>query len=158
MIDTRLVINTEAVALQVEPTETLLTSLRERLRLTGAKRGCDYGVCGACTVLLDRKPVRSCLAVTWNCTGRSVTTVEALDANSTLAPVQRALLDEGAVQCGFCTSGVVLTLQALLSGHPRPTEADVREALSGVSCRCSGYAAIVAAALAVVASKNEGAL
>ena len=155
MIAIDLSINGERVAVEVGPTETLLFTLRERLHLKGAKRGCDYGVCGACTILLDGRPARGCLALSWNCAGREVTTVEALDASGALAPVQSALLDAGAVQCGFCTAGVVLSAHALLTANPQPSRAEVREALSGNACRCSGYVAMVNAVMQVAECHRE---
>ncbi len=113
--------------------------------LTGAKRGCNQGVCGACTVLVDDLPVRSCLSLAMNLIGRMITTIEGLAQGQELAPVQRALLDGGAVQCGFCTSGVVVSAFALLRQNPHPSPDEVRAALSGNLCRCSGYIKIVEA-------------
>lgn len=149
MTEIDLLVNGERVTVQVDPTETLLFTLRERLHLRGAKRDCDYGVCGACTILLGGRPARSCLALSWNCAGLEVTTVEALDGSGELAPVQSALLDAGAVQCGFCTAGMVLSAHALLIANPQPSRAEVREALSGNACRCSGYVAMVNAVMQV---------
>ncbi|MEZ5667651.1 MAG: (2Fe-2S)-binding protein [Alphaproteobacteria bacterium] len=126
---------------------TLLTVLRDDLGLTGAKRGCNQGVCGACTVLVDGDPVRACLSVAANCEGQDITTVEAVAAAGVLAPVQQALVDTGAVQCGFCTSGVIMTAYALLRDNRRPDVDTVRAALSGNLCRCSGYTKIVDAVL-----------
>jgi carbon-monoxide dehydrogenase small subunit len=123
--------------------------LRDSLHLNGAKRGCNYGVCGACTVLIDGKPGRSCLALALNCEGRSVTTIEALEVDGRLHPVQQALLDHGAVQCGFCTPAIALTAKALLDVNPHATREEIRAALSGNLCRCSGYASIVEAILSL---------
>lgn len=154
---TTLVVNGESMRLDTAPDETLLALLRERLRLTGAKRGCDYGVCGACTVLVDGRPVRSCLALAWNCDGRAVTTVEALGPDGALTPLQEAMQRAGGVQCGFCSAAVVLTLHELLERTARADEASIRDALGGVVCRCSGYAALVEAALEAANATRTGA-
>ncbi len=135
--------------LRVAPHATLLSVLRDQLSLCGAKRGCNQGVCGACTVLLDGDPVRACLSLAANCEQSEITTVEGLAHDGTLAPVQQALIAANAVQCGFCTSGVVLSAHALLARNPTPTVAEVREALSGNLCRCSGYRKIVDAVVGV---------
>ena len=156
MISVRLSVNDEPTEVRVGPTDTLLTTLREQLHLNGAKRGCDYGVCGACTIWIDGRPMRSCLALTWNCAGRTITTVESLDASGELAPIQAALLAAGGVQCGFCTGGVVMTAHALLAANPQPTRAEVREALSANACRCSGFGAIVDAVMAVAHAPSKG--
>ncbi|MBM3525913.1 MAG: (2Fe-2S)-binding protein, partial [Alphaproteobacteria bacterium] len=129
---------------------TLLGALRDSLQLTGTKRGCDMGVCGACTVLIDGLPVRACLTLAPSCQGRDVTTIEGLADGLALTAVQQALLEAGAVQCGFCTPGMAIALTALFAETPRPDVAAVREAISGNLCRCSGYGKIVEAALALV--------
>ncbi len=126
---------------------TLLTVLRDQLGLTGAKRGCNQGVCGACTVLVDGAPVRACLSLAANCADRDITTIEGLAVDGALAPVQQAFVETGAVQCGFCTSGVLLAAHAFLRSNRRPSADDVRQALSGNLCRCSGYTKIVEAVL-----------
>lgn len=127
--------------------KTLLTALRDDLGLTGAKRGCNQGVCGACTVLVDGEPMRACLSLAANCAGHSVTTVEGLSHNGALTPIQQALIDANAVQCGFCTSGMIMTAHAFLRRNTAPTADEVRTALSGNLCRCSGYRKIVDAVL-----------
>ncbi|MBW7851328.1 MAG: (2Fe-2S)-binding protein [Rhodospirillales bacterium] len=127
---------------------TLLEVLRDELGLTGAKRGCNQGVCGACTVLLDGRPVRACLSLAAACAGHEITTVEGLTEGNELTPVQQAFVEHGAVQCGFCTPGMVLTATALLKENPKPNVAEVRTALSGNLCRCSGYRKIVDAVVA----------
>ena len=127
---------------------TLLEVLRDELGLTGAKRGCNQGVCGACTVLLDGRPVRACLSLAAACAGHEITTVEGLTEGNELTPVQQAFVEHGAVQCGFCTPGMVLTATALLKENPKPDVAEVRTALSGNLCRCSGYRKIVDAVVA----------
>ncbi len=123
----------------------LLDLLREDLRLTGTKRGCDLGTCGCCTVLLDGRPTLSCLTLARLVDGRSVTTIEGVSPAHGLSPVQRAFVEEGATQCGFCTPGFVLTATALLKEHPHPSRDEVERVLSGNLCRCTGYSAIVRA-------------
>jgi carbon-monoxide dehydrogenase small subunit len=138
-----LTVNGEARDLRLSPSATVLDALREHLALTGAKRGCNQGVCGACTVLLDGLPVRACLTLAAAVAGREITTIEGLAPPGELGRVQRALLEAGAVQCGFCTPGVVLAIEGLLRETPSPDEAALREALSGNLCRCSGYVKIL---------------
>jgi aerobic carbon-monoxide dehydrogenase small subunit len=139
----QLKINGRGRSLRATPAATLLTVLRDELALTGAKCGCNQGVCGACTVLVDDEPVRSCLSLAMNLVGREITTVEGLTQRRQLAPVQTALLEAGGVQCGFCTSGVLVSAFALLKRNPNPTVDEVRVALSGNLCRCSGYVKII---------------
>ncbi len=125
--------------------ETLLETLRVRLGLTGAKRGCDQGVCGACTVMVEGRAVRACLSLSVNCTDLEIVTAEGLARDGVLDPVQKAFVESGAIQCGFCTPGLAITARALLNGNPRPTVDEIREAVSGNICRCSGYVKIVEA-------------
>lgn len=139
----------------VAPHETLLTVLRERLGLTGTKRGCNQGVCGACTVLIDGEPMRACLSLALACSGRAVETVEGLSDGLRLSRVQQALVDKGATQCGFCTPGMAIALTALLRREPAPDAEGVREAISGHLCRCSGYVKIIEAGLAA-SRRNDG--
>jgi carbon-monoxide dehydrogenase small subunit len=134
--------------------QTLLEVLRDELHLTGPKRGCNQGVCGACTVLIDNQPVRSCLSLAVLTENRPITTVEGLSEGKSLTPLQQAIIDCGAVQCGFCTGGLLVVAHALLADNPHPTSDDVRSALSGNLCRCTGYAKIVEA----VCCANEGSL
>jgi aerobic-type carbon monoxide dehydrogenase small subunit (CoxS/CutS family) len=136
-------VNGEARVLRVSPTTTLLEALRDGLALTGAKRGCNQGVCGACTVLLDGLPVRGCLTLAVAVEGRAITTIEGLAPPGELGRVQQALHDAGAIQCGFCTPGVVLAIEATLRETPAADEDALREALSGNLCRCSGYVKIL---------------
>ena len=143
-----LTVNDTPYAVEVQPNWTLLDLLQEELGLTGTKNGCSQGVCGACTVLLDGETVRACLLLAVRVHDRRVTTVEGLRVNGTLHRLQQAFVDEGAVQCGFCTPGMLLASLALLEENPQPTEEAVREALVGNLCRCTGYARIVRAVVA----------
>ncbi len=133
--------------LNVRPERTLLELLREDLELTGTKHGCDSGECGACTVLLDGKPVNSCLTLAVAARDRDVTTVEGLSEGESLHPLQQAFVDHSALQCGFCGSGMLLTAKALLDENPSPTRDEVRRALAGTLCRCTGYVPIVDAVM-----------
>lgn len=126
---------------------TLLQMLREKLALTGAKNGCSAGECGACTVLMDGEPVNSCMLLAVEADGAEVVTVEGLARDGQLDPLQTAFIEEGAVQCGFCTPGVLMAARALLDRNPDPSEDQVREALVGNLCRCTGYTRIVSAVL-----------
>lgn len=156
-IATTLTVNGCEQALELAPERTLLDVLREDLRLTGVKRGCDQGSCGACFVLADGEPVFSCLSLAVTMSGRAITTIEGLGEGPSegpgagtasqggLHPVQRALVEHGAVQCGFCMPGVVIAAAALLDRNLQPTEADIRHALGSNVCRCSGYAKVVQA-------------
>ena len=130
--------------LEVDHRWTLLRTLREELDLTGAKRGCDRGECGACTVLLDGKPVYSCQVLVLQVGRRSISTVESLGSTENLHPLQTAFLENDGGQCGFCTPGFLMSAKALLDDNPAPTEAQVRAALSGNICRCNAYGRIVA--------------
>lgn len=122
---------------------TLLQMLREKLALTGTKNGCAAGECGACTVMLNGEPVNSCMVLAVECDGADVLTVEGLAKDSVLAPVQQAIIDHGGVQCGFCTPGILISAHALLKRNPNPSEEQVREALVGNLCRCTGYTRII---------------
>jgi carbon-monoxide dehydrogenase small subunit len=139
----RLVVNGEPIEASFAPHKTLLEVLREDLRLTGTKHGCELGECGTCTVLLDGQPVLSCLVLGAACEGRQVKTVEGMAQGPALHPLQRAFADLGAAQCGYCTPGVLLTAKALLDGTPMPSRAAIKEALAGNLCRCTGYAKIL---------------
>jgi aerobic-type carbon monoxide dehydrogenase small subunit (CoxS/CutS family) len=139
------VVNGQAVDVLVDPTKTLLEVLREDLQLTGTKHGCELGECGACAVLLDGDPVLSCLALTLECAGRAVTTVEGLAEQGRLHPLQECFADLGAAQCGYCTPGILMTAKALLDREPHPSRDRIREALSGNLCRCTGYLQILEA-------------
>jgi aerobic-type carbon monoxide dehydrogenase small subunit (CoxS/CutS family) len=139
-----LMVNGRSEALEVEPAETLLHALRERLRLTGTKDGCSEGECGACTVLVDGEPVDSCLLPVMAVQGSAITTIEGIaGSDEALSLVQAAMVRAGAVQCGFCTPGFVITITALLASNPSPTSDQVRTAIAGNICRCTGYQQIV---------------
>lgn len=143
MIIVTMTVNGNRIEIGVGDEETLLETLRQRLGLTGTKQGCDLGDCGSCTVLLDGQPVLSCLTLAADVQGREVTTIEGLSHGEDLHPVQRAFHEAGAVQCGFCTPGMVLTAKALLDTHAAPDRDTIRKALSGNLCRCTGYVKIV---------------
>ncbi len=141
-------VNGTAYTRVVEPRLLLSDFLRHELGLTGTHVGCEHGVCGACTVLVDGLPVRSCLMFAPQAEGREITTVEGLATGDALDPLQQAFQDAHGLQCGFCTPGILMTLTAFLAEHPSPDEAEIREALSGNLCRCTGYQHIVDAVLA----------
>ena len=151
----RLRVNGEAYELIVEPNETLLELIRNRLGLTGTKQSCDMEVCGACTVLLDGKPVSSCTTLAFEARDREVVTIEGLASKGKLHPIQEAFLEKGGLQCGFCTPGMILTSKALLEENPDPTEEEIREYMHGNLCRCTGYYMIVESVLAA-AEKIRG--
>ncbi len=138
-------VNGKDYELFVEPWKTLLDVLREELGLTGGKAGCDDGNCGACTVILDGKAVKSCLLLAPQAKGKEVLTIEGLGKEGNLHPLQQAFIDHFAVQCGFCTPGMILTAKALLDENPRATEEEIRRGLHGNICRCTGYVKIVEA-------------
>ena len=138
-----LTVNGSLLTLEAPPAARLLDVLRERLGLTGTKEGCGEGECGACTVLLDGVPVNSCLVALGQCAGREVTTVEGLGSTAHLTPLQEAMVTEGGAQCGICTPGMLLSAEALLRERPAPTDGEIREAIAGNVCRCTGYQRIV---------------
>ena len=148
-VPTTLRVNGVTDELELEPAMTLLVAVRDTVGLTGAKEGCDDSECGACMMLLDGRPVNSCSYLALQAEGSEVTTVEGLSDGTVLAPLQSAFLDYGGVQCGFCTPGMLVSATALLEANPRPTEDEVRVALSGNLCRCTGYDGIVKAVLSV---------
>lgn len=141
----RLKINGFTRDLLVEAHESLVYTLRERLRLTGTKKGCDEGSCGSCTVIIDGAPVLSCLEPTMRCEGKDIRTIEGIATGGRLHPVQRHMVEKGAIQCGYCTPGMVMTAVAFLERTPNPTPESIREALSGNLCRCTGYVKILEA-------------
>lgn len=134
-----LTINGEAELVDVPSSMTLLQMLRDRLMLTGTKNGCAAGECGACTVLLNGEPVNSCMVLAVECDGARITTVEGLAHDDQLDPVQQAMVEQGGVQCGFCTPGMLISIRALLDRNPRPNDYEIRDALVGNLCRCTGY-------------------
>lgn len=146
--DISFTLNGKRVRVEVEPQETLLEVLRERLKLTGTKRTCERGECGGCTVLLDGQPVYSCLFPAYRADNRAVTTVEGLAAGEELHPVQQAFIDKDAYQCGFCTPGFIMSSAALLSKNPSPSLAEIKDGLSGNMCRCGNYVKIYEAVAA----------
>jgi carbon-monoxide dehydrogenase small subunit len=155
--DLTLTVNGRAVSLAAPAHALLLDVLRDRLGLKGAKRSCDMQVCGACTVLVDGEPVSACTYLAVEADGRDVLTVEGLADGDRLDPVQEAFVDHGAVQCGFCTSGMLLTARSLLDEQPAPTREDVAHYLRGSLCRCTGYVKIVEAILGCAAARRSGA-
>lgn len=141
--------------LLVQPLETLLYTLRERLLLTGSKNGCEMGSCGACTVLIENKPVLACITPTLRCDGKSIVTIEGIAKNGELHPVQKQLVEKGGLQCGYCTPGIVMTAIPYLEKHGEPTDKDIRQALSGNMCRCTGYAKIIESVKAAAQEMNK---
>jgi carbon-monoxide dehydrogenase small subunit len=150
----RLIVNDQEYELLVAPNRTLLDVIREDLGMTGTKRGCDSGECGACTVLLDGIPILSCMTLACEVDGRKILTIEGVAKGGELHPLQKAFIEYGAIQCGFCTPGMVLSAQALLERNPTPTTEEIRKALSGNLCRCTGYIKIIEAVRQ--AAKSEG--
>lgn len=151
-INVDLTVNGVARQAAAEPRKTLADFLREDLGLTGTHLGCEHGVCGACTVLLDGEPVRSCLMLAVQATGASVTTIEGLSVDGELNPLQEAMRDSHAFQCGFCTPGFMMQITALLGESPTPSEDEIRDALSGNLCRCTGYESILNGVLRAAAT------
>jgi carbon-monoxide dehydrogenase small subunit len=149
-------VNGNRECLDVPSNWTLLQMLRDRLALTGAKNGCSAGECGACTVLMDGEPVNSCMLLAVEADGAEIVTVEGLARDGQLDPLQTAFIEEGAVQCGFCTPGVLMAARALLNRNPHPSEEQVREALVGNLCRCTGYTRIVSAVLQAARTQRQG--
>lgn len=142
-------VNGESYQAEVEPRVTLLEFLRQTLHLTGTKEGCGLGDCGTCTVLLDGRPVNSCLVLAVDANGHRITTIEGLAENEKLHPLQQSFIDKGAVQCGFCTPAMILSAKALLDKNPQPGENEIKQAMSGVLCRCGSYPKIIEAVQAV---------
>jgi len=143
VMEVKLIVNGVSESLEVEPGETLLDTLRMRVGLSGVKQSCDYGGCGACTVIADGKTVYSCMTLALKLSGARITTVEGLENNGKLSPLQQLFVEKWALQCGFCTPGILMSAKCLLDTNPNPTEEVIREALSGHVCRCTGYARII---------------
>lgn len=148
-------VNGRPVELDVPVTRTLLSILREELRLTGTKRSCEIGRCGACIVLLDGKPVNACLTMGYQCEGKRITTIEGIGAEE-IDPIQQAFLEEGGYQCGYCTPGMIVSVKALLDEHAEPSEEQIEEALAGNLCRCTGYGSIRRSVSRAIAARRAG--
>jgi len=138
-------VNGQIYNVSVKDNETLLDVIRDKLHLTGTKKGCDLGVCGACTVLIDGEPMNSCLLLASTMQGREITTIEGVATDGALHPIQRAFVHEGAIQCGYCTPGMVISAKALIDENPDPSDEEIKNALSGNLCRCTGYTGIIRA-------------
>ncbi len=141
----RLTINDKEYEVAVKPNQTLTDLLRYDLGLTGTKKGCEVGDCGSCTVIMDGKPVNSCLVLALQANGKQIVTIEGLETDQGLHPIQQAFVEKGSIQCGFCSPGMILSAKSLLDRNPKPKEADIRTAISGNLCRCTGYQKIVEA-------------
>lgn len=150
----RIQVNGEWQELEIDCRKSLLDLLRDHLGLTGTKRGCDTGDCGACSVILDGKIVNSCLVLAVEADGKSILTIEGLTSEGDLHPLQKSFVEHGAIQCGFCTSGMIMTAKALLDENANPSEEEIRMAIAGNICRCTGYVKIVEAISAVVRGKR----
>ncbi len=153
-VDLRFTLNGKPTTVAVDPTWTLLRVLREELRLTGTKKGCEQGDCGACTVILEGKAVNACLVLALQVQGKSIETIEGLGCEETLHPLQQRFIEKGAVQCGFCTPGMLMSAAALLRENLHPDKEQVKVGLSGNLCRCTGYVKIIEAVQAA-AEKGE---
>jgi len=140
-----LTVNNQTHELSVEPNQTLVEVLRQHLGLTGTKVGCNQGDCGACAVIMDGRPVNSCLVLAVQADGSNITTIEGVETDGGLHPLQAAFVEKGAIQCGFCTPGMILTSKSLLESNPEADKEEIREAISGNLCRCTGYQKIVGA-------------
>lgn len=152
----RLTINGQAYEISTPPNETLLDFLRYRLGLVGTKNGCDTGDCGACTVLVDGKAVNSCLVLAVELNGAGITTIEGISRAGELHPLQQAFIDNGVVQCGFCVPGMIMAAKSLLDEESRPSEEDIRSAIAGNLCRCTGYLSIIKAIAAAAETLRGG--
>ena len=148
-------LNGDPIEVVCKDNMTLLDLLRDKLGLTGTKKGCEQGECGACTVMLDGKPVNSCCTLAVECEGRDVVTVEGIAKNGQLHPIQKQFIEKWALQCGYCTPGMIMSAEALLRKNPDPTEDEIRLALSGNICRCSGYVQIVRAVKRAAKERRE---
>lgn len=145
----RVTVNDVEYEVAVKPNQTLVDMIRYDLGLTGTKNGCGEGDCGACTVILDGTPINSCLVLAMQADGKAITTIEGVETKEGLHPLQKAFVEKGAVQCGFCTPGMVLSAKSLLDETPNPTEEEIREGISGNLCRCTGYLQIIDAVKSV---------
>jgi carbon-monoxide dehydrogenase small subunit len=143
--DIILKVNGNSYKMNVDTRITLIEAIRDKIGLTGTKEGCSVGECGTCTVLMDGKPIYSCIMLAVDAEGREILTIEGLADSDGLHPIQKSFIDHGAVQCGFCTPGMILTAKALLNENPNPTEEEIKKAISGNLCRCTGYSKIIEA-------------
>jgi carbon-monoxide dehydrogenase small subunit len=150
-----LTVNDKIYEVAVNPNQTLVDLLRYQLELTGTKKGCEVGDCGSCTVIMDGKPVNSCLVLAVQANGRTIMTIEGLETDEGLHPIQESFVEKGAIQCGFCSPGMILTAKSLLDRNPNPDERDIRMAISGNLCRCTGYQKIVEAIQDASAKKHS---
>lgn len=155
LVPVSLFVNGQSYDISVPPRRLLSDALREDLHLTGTQVGCEHGVCGACTILIDGRPARACLTFAIQMEGHEITTIEAVARDGRYSPLQKALHEEHGLQCGFCTPGIVMTFEAYLKDNPDPTEEEIRSVLSGNLCRCTGYQNIVAAILKAAAVIRE---
>lgn len=148
-------VNRRAYRIEVDPSETLLKVLRGKLGLTGTKDGCSAGDCGACTVLVDNAAYNSCILLAVRCQGKEIMTIEGLAGDGSLHPLQRAFIKYGGFQCGYCTPGILMSAKALLDENPNPTEFEIRKALAGNLCRCTGYKKVIQSVQAAAAEMGE---
>ncbi len=153
---TKFLINGRTYEMFIEPSLTLLELLRDKIGLTGTKLSCGVGACGACTILLDGKAVNSCLTLAVTVQGKNILTIEGLKKGTVLHPIQKEFIDHGAIQCGFCTSGMIMAAKVLLDNNPNPTIGEVKESLSGNLCRCTGYVKIIDAVVAAAKAMKKG--
>lgn len=150
------IVNDKTYSIDVEPDMRLIDALRYKLGLTGVKEGCGEGECGACTIIMDGQAVNSCLVMAVQARGKRIITIEGLEKNGELDPLQKAFIENGAVQCGYCTPGMIMSAKALLLKNPNPTEEEIREAIAGNICRCTGYNNIVKAIKSVSNNNDVG--
>jgi carbon-monoxide dehydrogenase small subunit len=153
-----LTVNGDTYEVAVPPWKILLDVLRDDLGLMGTKRGCGIGTCGVCTVIIDGRAILSCLTLALECEGKSITTIEGISSEGVLHPVQKSFIENGAIQCGYCTPGIIMTAKALLDENPHPSDEEIKEALSGTFCRCTGHIKIMEAVKKVSQPTGEGAL
>lgn len=151
----KLTVNGKQYELSVKPWITLLDLLRDELGLTGTKEGCSIGECGACTVIMDGKTVNSCLVLAHEADGKEIITIEGLAKNGKLHPLQEAFIDHGGIQCGFCTSGMIMSAKSLLDENPNPTDDEIKRGIEGNFCRCTGYSKILKSIKAVALKEEE---
>jgi carbon-monoxide dehydrogenase small subunit len=154
----KLIVNEIEREIDIDENMRLLDLLRDKLGLTGTKEGCGEGECGACTVIMDGECVNSCLVMAFQANGSTITTIEGLESNGKLHPLQRAYIEEGSVQCGFCIPGMIMATKALLDKNPNPSREEIREGMSGNLCRCTGYNKAVDAAIKAIDYLKEGAI